>query len=191
MNIESAIVLTLLAAIGVLVGIVWFIYRAIKSGFKSKSVIVITVVIGLSVLLITLSNFQDELFFSKKDAIFFVEEQGIELIDDFEFDQVVNMVSIDGDRIGRGFFTIIISERDKKNGIVKITNSDNFISLGPGDYGKAIGSSGLKVIKNYEINDYFSREYSEPNRQEGRTLTSRSISISKTGNTLSFMDMSY
>ena len=195
MNIESAIVLTILAALAILVGFGWFIYKAIRSGFKSKSVIIITVILGISALLITLSNFKEELLFSKKDAIQYVEEQGIELIDKFKIDNVTEMSTIENGGYVNRSFTLIISERDKKNAISEIKNSDNFHTghnaREQAGYRLDHRYSGPKVIQNYETEGGFWREFFKPINQEGTAPTNRSVYIYKMGNKLIFQDKSY
>lgn len=96
-------------------------------------------------------------------------------------------------------FTLKISERDKQEAILKIKNSDDFKIY------RTINQSiidsliylhqnldryfGPKVVKNYETENSYVREYFQPSGRKGYAPTFRRISISKTESELTFEDI--
>ena len=133
--------------------------------------------------------FEDQLF-TKNRANKLVEEQGIELIDEFELVHNESMTAI-GDYYHT--FTLEISEKDKQRAISEIKNSDNFqLDNHSIDYKPYLSKNryfGPKVIQNYETEYAFVREYFEPSGQKGYAPTFRRISISKSKNELTFEDI--
>jgi len=176
--------------IGIPLGIGLFIHWAIKSSGHPKVAKWTTVVYGLFILLFGASiYFEDELF-TKKDARFYIEEQGIILTDDFKLIENKSMSAI-GDYYHT--FTLRISKNDKKKAIAEIKNADNFQSNGSFvDHLLYLSDNryvGSKVIQNYETENAFVREYFEPSGQKGYAPTFRRISIDKQTNELTFEDI--
>jgi hypothetical protein len=151
----------------------------------------LTITYGLFVLTIGLYiSFEDQLF-TKNNARVLIEEQNIKLIDEFELIKNESMSSI-GDYYHT--FTLKISERDKQNAIIKIKSVDNF-KTNKGSIESLIYQPttnryfGQKVVRNYETENSFVREYFEPSGREGYAPTFRRISISKNENEITFEDI--
>lgn len=133
--------------------------------------------------------FEDQLF-TKNDAKKLVEEQNINLSDNFKLTENNTETAI-GDYYHT--FTLEISGRDKDNAINEITNSKDFKKSGEKiiDYPYSAGINryeGTKQIQNYETNSEYVREYFQPNGQ-GYAPTFRRIKIEKYRNNLIFEDI--
>ncbi|MBK8506052.1 MAG: hypothetical protein IPL46_29970 [Saprospiraceae bacterium] len=133
--------------------------------------------------------FQDQ-FFTKKDAMKLVAEQGIELSDEFELVHNKSMSAI-GDYYHT--FTLEISEQDKQGAISKIIDAASFetdrsnidILRNQMDYIQL----GRRIDRNYATQTAFIKEYFEPSGRQGYAPTFRRISISRTKNELIFEDI--
>ncbi|TPN86854.1 hypothetical protein [Aquimarina algicola] len=151
----------------------------------------LTVSYGVIVfLIILLVAFEDQLF-SKIDAKELVEEQGIELVDEFELINNESMSSI-GDYYHT--FTLRISGTDKMKIINTIKKSDNFKKIGEPILDLYFDTEniykGTKRTQNYETEDSFVREYMKPNG-DGSAPTYRRIKIYKQKDELIFEDIDY
>ncbi len=181
----------ILVFIGIPIGLGLLFYLVPKKLGYLKTAKYLTIAYGLFVLTIGLYiAFEDQLF-TKNKAKQLVEEQEINLTDDFELLKNESMSAI-GDYYHT--FTLRISDRDKQNAITKIKSADNFItsngSLETSIYQPAPNRYfGKKVIQNYETENSFVREYFEPSGREGYAPTFRRISISKENNVLTFEDI--
>lgn len=146
MGVLIQFILLVVLGIGIAILSIRIIYRKIKVSRHPRTVTFI-----ISFLILLFSNiifFEDELFFSKEDAKYFLEEQEIELIDEFKFDDIRNMSNIFEGSTG-GAFSILLSERDKKNIISQIKKSNNFNSR---------DRQENYPIVNYEIDGSFYQE---------------------------------
>jgi hypothetical protein len=190
MNEFLFIGLLLLVFIGIPVGIGLLLYFVPKRLEYPKTSKYLTVGYGLIVLTITLFIVFEDQLFTESSANKLVEEQGIELIDEFKLVNNESMSAI-GDYYHT--FTLEISERDKKNAVSKIKKSDNFQtdnnSIEQMLYMSDNRYFGPKVIQNYETENTFVREYFEPSGKEGYAPTFRRISINKVKNELIFEDI--
>ena len=159
-----------------------------KLGYK-KTGIILSSLFVLFLTVITLSFiFEDDLF-TQNDAKNLIEEQEIILEDKFEIENNESMWAI-GDYYHT--FTLKISERDKIRAIDKIKNSPEFKKSGETieDYLYEAQNryNGPKQTQNYEIDNYYVREYYKPNGR-GYAPTFRRILISKKENKLKFEDI--
>lgn len=144
-------------------------------------------ILGLSIYII----FEDHFFF-KSDAKKFLSEQNIELKDDFKIIKNESFSAI-GDYYHT--FTLSISEKDRKQIIQEIRNSENFKKENDTTIQHFLWLEtknryiGPKIIQNYETNSSLVREFFEPSGKQGYAPTFRQISISKTENELIFKDI--
>jgi hypothetical protein len=155
-----------------------------------KTAKILTIIYSVIVLCLILFIVLGDQFFTKKDAIKLIEEQGFSLKDEFEL--VDNKSSW---AIGDYFhsFSIKISNQDKSRAIEYIKNSEGFKKLNEPiddflfskDFDKHQGS---KQIQNYENEYSYVREYLQPNGGN-YAPTFRRIMISKKGNLLTFQDI--
>lgn len=133
--------------------------------------------------------FEDE-FFTKNDAKKLIEEQNIELTDDFRLNKNESMWAI-GDYYHT--FTLTISDNDKRQ-IINLIKTDPFFKRSPEfivDYrsGSLVDRyEGPRETQSYEVENSFVRELYQPNGK-GYAPTFRRITISKTENTLVFEDI--
>ncbi|THD67431.1 hypothetical protein E7Z59_07145 [Robertkochia marina] len=184
------IVILIIVFIGIPIGAGWFIHWAIKSSGHPKAAKSITLIYGLIVLISGVFIYFEDEFFTKEDARFFVEEQGIELMDEFK---VVHNES--SSAIGDYYhtFTIEISGSDKRKAINEIKKSENFqsekSSVDTLLYLSGNRYFGPKVTQNYETENAFIREFFEPSGQKGYAPTFRKIEISKSRNELTFKEI--
>jgi len=151
----------------------------------------LTISYGLIVLSIILFiAFEDQLF-SKNDAKELVEEQGIELVDEFELTNNESMSAI-GDYYHT--FTLQITATDKTKIINTIKGSDNFKTIGESILDLYFDTedryNGPKRTQNYETEDSFVREYIKPNG-DGYAPTYRRIKVYKEKEELIFEDIDY
>lgn len=148
--------------------------------------------IGYSVIFLLIAGriiFEDQLFL-KKDALELLNEQNINLEDDFI---IIKNESFSG--IGDYYhtFELEISEKDKRKGINEIKSSKDFITIEQKiinfPYSPEINRyKGSKKIQNYETENGFVREYFQPNGQ-GYAPTFRRIKLNKKDNILIFEDI--
>ena len=176
--------------IGVPLGIGLLIYFIPKRMGYPKTAKYLIVLYGLIVLSIIISEvFRDELF-SKKDALELVEEQGVELNNDFQLISNKSMSSI-GDYYHT--FTLQISALDKAKIIHTIKESDNFKTIDEPISDLYFETedryNGSKRTQNYETKNSYIREYIES--KEGYAPTYRRITIFKDENKLMFEDIDY
>lgn len=182
--------LLFLVFIGISIGIGLLLYFVPKRLGYPKTSKYLTFGYGLILLIIVfLIVFEDQLF-TTDSTNRLVEEQGIELVDEFELVNNESMSAI-GDYYHT--FTLEISERDKMKAISEIKNSDNFQTVNNSIEQMLYMSDnryfGPKVIQNYETEYAIVREYFEPSGQEGYAPTFRRISINKSKNELTFEDI--
>jgi len=175
--------------IGLLIGFTFLLYFIPKKLGYQKTGIILSSLFGLFLTAITLSSiFEDELF-TQNEAKRLIEEQEIILEDKFEIENNESMWAI-GDYYHT--FTLKISERDKIRAINKIKNAPRFKKNGEPIidylYGTQDRYNGAKQTQNYEIPNYYVREYYEPNG-EGYAPTFRRILINKDENKLKFEDI--
>ena len=149
--------------------------------------------LGFGIIIITFilaDIFRDQLF-TKNAAKKLVEEQEILLNDKFD---LVHNKSMSG--IGDYYhtFTLIISEKDKRNAIEKIKSSADFKK--PTEPIKDLLYEnfenhyfGIKQIQNYETKNSFVREYFKPSGKKGYAPTFRRLIIYKYENKLVFEDL--
>lgn len=188
----------ILVFVGLPIGIGLLPYFISKKLGYPKTGKYLTIIFGLFVLsLVFYVVFEDE-FFTKSNAKELVEEQDLQLIDQFD---LLNNEAVDAIVDYYHTFTLRISERDKQNAISKIKSADNFqmntasienienIEILPYYSQTSNRYFGEKVIQNYETEDSYIREYFEPSGKEGYAPTFRRISISKTKNELTFEDI--
>ena len=172
------------------IGIGFLIYFIPKRMGYPKVAKYLIILYGLIVLSIIISEvFKDKLF-SKKDALELVEEQGIELKNDFQLINNESMSSI-GDYYHT--FTLQISASDKAKIIHTIKESDNFKTIDEPISNLYIDIedryNGTKRTQNYETKNSYIREYIES--KEGYAPTYRRITIFKDENKLMFEDIDY
>ena len=194
MNIILMIKLIDLPLFGFIIGIPVFIglliYIIPRLIGYPKTAKILTIIYGIIVLCLILFIVLEDRFFTKKDAIKLIEEQGLSLKDEFElFDNKSSWA------IGDYFhsFSIKISIQDKIRTIENIKNSDGFKKLNEPiddlllskDFDKHFGS---KQVQNYENEYSYVREYLQTNG-ENFAPTFRCIMISKEGNLLTFQDI--
>lgn len=149
-------------------------------------------IIGYGLIIVTILFFiifEDQMF-TKNQAKRLVEEQEIELLDEFDLINNESMSAI-GDYYHT--FTLSISAIDRQNAISKIKNSDKIVKENESIEGMLYQQNsryfGPKVIQNYETDKSYVREYYEPSGREGYAPTFRRISISKTKNELFFEEL--
>jgi hypothetical protein len=159
-----------------------------KLGFPIISKILLITYIFLVILSVFYVVFEDQLF-TKSDAKELVEEQQINLTDEFV---LLKNESFSG--IGEYYhtFSIKISVKDKRNAIFKIKSSKNFNSK-KSDIDSLLSFSnkryfGPTLYRNYETESDYVREYFKPSRKEGYAPIFRKISIKKIKNELKFED---
>lgn len=131
--------LLILVFIGIPIGIGLLLYFVPKRLGYPKTAKYLTIGYGLLVLTMAFFIVFEDQLFTKNNAKDLVEEQGIELLDDFELTHNESMSAI-GDYYHT--FTLKISERDKQDAILKIKNSDNFKS-----------DNGSIELMLYQLND--------------------------------------
>jgi hypothetical protein len=167
-----------------------FYYVPEKLGYP-KTAKYLTMVYGLIVLQIGLFIAFEDGLFTKNNAKELVEEQGIKLKNEFEVLKNESMSAISD---YYHTFTLKISERDKREAITNIKNSDDFKANNTSTETVMYQTAperyfGKKVTQNYETENSFVREYFEPSGREGYAPTFRRISISKIDNELTFEDI--
>ena len=91
-------------------------------------------------------------------------------------------------------FKLSISERDKRDLILVITNAPSFtteeIAFNDMVHRKLEDRYfGERVVRNYETEVSYVREYFEPSGRQGYAPTFRRVSIGKVGNELRFEDI--
>lgn len=182
--------LFILAFVGLPIGLGCLFYFLPKKLGYPKTGKYLTIIFGLLVLALFLwTVFEDQLF-TKDNAQELVKEQQIILADKFELKENKSMSAI-GDYYHT--FTLEISERDKRNAVLKIKSADNFktdnSSIDHTLYLSDKRYFGPKVTQNYETENTYVRAYFQPSGQEGYAPTFRRISISKTKNELTFEDI--
>ena len=143
--------LLMLVFIGIPVGVGLLLYFIPKRLGYPKASTYLIIGYGLIVLAITFFIVFEDQLFTENNAKRLIEEQGMELIDEFELVNNKSMSAI-GDYYHT--FTLEISERDKNNAVNKIKNSDNFQaennSVEEVLYMSDKRYFGPKVIQNYE-----------------------------------------
>ena len=172
------------------IGLGILIYFLIKKYGSQKIAKYFAIIYSLILVVISINVIFEDQLFSKKDAKKLIEEQNIMLTDDFKILNNKTMTAI-GDYYHT--FTLEISTKDKTNGINKIKSSTNFANKKEKiiDYlydSKVNRYYGPKQTQNYETNDYFVREYYEPNGN-GYAPTFRRIKLDKNKNELIFEDI--
>jgi hypothetical protein len=182
--------LYILIFVGLPIGLSLLFYFIPKKLGYPKTGKYLTIIFGLLLVTIVLwTVFEDQLF-TNDNAKELVEEQQILLTDRFELMENKSMSAI-GDYYHT--FTLKISERDKRNAVLKIKSSDNFktdnSSIDQTLYLSDQRYFGQKVTQNYETENAFVREYFQPSGQKGYAPTFRRISISKIKNELTFEDI--
>jgi hypothetical protein len=189
--LDGFLFIIILVFVGLPIGIGCLFYFIPKKLGYPKIAKYLTIVYGLIVLTIVFFTAFEDQFFTKNNAKELVEEQEIELSDDFQLLKNQSMSAI-----GEYYhtFTLKISAKDKANAILKIKNSEYFkTSNGSIDslmfQTKPDRYFGNKIIQNYETEDYFVREYFKPSGRSGYAPTFRRIIISKTKNELTFEDI--
>ena len=153
---------------------------------------ILIIAFGLVVLTIILWTVFQDRFFTKRNAKELLEEQQISLVDDFNLQENKSMSAPGGDYYHT--FKLAISNRDKRSAVSTIKGANNFKAV-TGDIDSVLYLRegryfGPKVIRNYETNESYIREYFQPSGKEGYVPTFRRISISKTGSELTFKDIS-
>ncbi|MBU8883957.1 hypothetical protein KSK37_12750 [Kaistella sp. DKR-2] len=183
--------LFILVFVGLPVGVGCLFYFVPKKLGYPKAAKYLAVGYGFLILIFALSMAFEDQFFTKKNAVELVEEQGIKLTDEFDLTENKSTSAI-GDYYHT--FTLKISERDKQKAITNIKSSENFKSDNrsienlmlhpvPNRY------FGNKVTQNYETENSYVREYFKPSGHEGYAPTFRRISINKANNELTFEDI--
>jgi hypothetical protein len=172
---------------GIPIGLGLLIYFALKNLGYQKAGKYLTIIYGVVILtIIVMSVFEDQLF-TKQGAKKLIEEQEIELFDDFKLENNKSS-SIYEDYYHT--FTLKISEKDRLNAIQLIKNSKNFIEFKelPNNSQFYININryyGLKSTQNYETKNSYVREFYRPNGENYKPTFKR-ISINKTKNELIF-----
>ena len=120
-----------------------------------------------------------------------VREQGLELLEDHELLSNRSSYAI-GDYYHE--FKLRISERDKRDAILRITSDPSFTTedLALKELRHQILANryiGERMVQNYETEVSYVREYFEPSGEQGYAPTFRRVSISKIGNELRFEDI--
>ncbi len=154
---------------------------------KRKLGIIISRLLTIVVVLLILAFVFDDYLFFKSDVKEHLTEQGIELNDDFK---ILHNES-GGIRDYYHKFEIQISDSDKKKIIEQIKLAENFTDTVSSYFYLPESKNrytGKPTIANYENQREFKTEYYKPNGQ-GIAPTYRIISISKTGNKLTFEDI--
>lgn len=182
--------LLLLVFVGLPIGLGCYFYFIPKKLGYPKTGKYLTIMYGVLILAFVLwTVFEDELF-TKANAKILIEEQQILLVDEFELIDNKSMWAI-GDYYHT--FTLKISERDKRNAILKIKSADNFRADSNSTesllYLQQDKYFGPKIIQNYETKNSYIREYFQPSGQKGYAPTFRRILISKVDNEITFEDI--
>ena len=182
--------LLILVFVGIPIGLGLLLYFIPKKLGYPKTAKYLTIGYGLLVLAFGFFiAFEDQLF-TKNDARYLVEEQGLKLTGEFVLTENKSMFAI-GDYYHT--FTLEISKLDKQNAISIIKSSVNFktdnSSIDQMLYLSDKRYFGPKVTQNYETENAYVREYFKPSGQEGYAPTFRRISISKIKNELTFEDI--
>ena len=172
----------------ILIGIVWLCFWIPKRFGYPKFGKYFSILVGTLIAIFILTEiFEDELF-SKNDAKELLQEQNIELVDEFELTENTSMSGI-GDYYHT--FTLKITNRDKSKIIGEIKKTKNFNSdLKTENYFENRDDyyNGPKRIKNYETESQFVRELFQPNG-DNYAPTWRKIEIDKKSNLLIFEDI--
>jgi hypothetical protein len=181
----------ILVYLGLTIGLGIFIHLILKKLGYPKTAKYLTVAYGLIVLTIGIAIVFEDQLFTKNNAKELVEEQDIKLTDEFELLKNESISSIEE---SYHTFTLKISERNKQDAIAKIKNAVNFEPYDNGSkesllYEQGDRYFGPKLIQNYETESSYIREYFQPSGRQGYAPTFRRISVSKTGNLLTFEDI--
>lgn len=177
-----------LILIALAMGIIFFAYWIPKEmGYPKVGKYISMTSTLLIVIITTLSIFEDELF-SNTDAAKLLEEQGIQLHDNFKIEENKSMFWTCN---YCHMFTLTITVNDKNRIIYEIKSSLNFNKKKPVESyfdNRTDYYSGPKRIKNYETEAEYVRELFEP-QGEGYVPTWRKIKIEKKNNKLRFEDI--
>ena len=181
--------LLILVFIGVPTAIGLLLYFIPKKLGYPKTGKVLTIIFGITIIILAgIIFFEDELF-SKREARKLIEEQDIFLHDDFILKDNKSMWA-PGDYYHT--FTLIISNDDKDKAIDKIKASNEYKKLGQPIrdlvYETHRRHEGPKVTQNYETENEYIREYLKPNGKE-YAPTFRRIRIDKKESKLIFEDI--
>ncbi len=180
----------LLVFIGIPVGLGLLFYFVPKRLGFPKTAKYLTTIYGLIVLAIALFIVFEDQLFTKSDAKKLIEEQHIQLRDEF-----VLLDNSSSSAIGDYYqtFTLEISDNDKQQAIRAIRSSKDFKTDKKLTdrllYLRGDRYFGPKIIQNYETEDSYVREYFKPSGKQGYAPTFRRISIGKTENKLRFEDI--
>ncbi len=176
--------------VGLAVGLGLLIYFLLKKFGYPKTAKYLTIVYGVVMLTMAFFLIFEDQLFTRSQAKELVTEQGFMLTDKFD---LIKNESLSG--IGDYYhtFTLEISERDKKEAILKIKSADNFKMDSESSnnllYQERNRYVGPKVIQNYETENSYVREYFKPSGQKGYAPIFRRILISKTRCELTFEDI--
>ena len=151
----------------------------------------LTIAFGIFILIVLVMLVFEDAMFTKKKAKRLIEEQDIELIDDFSIKNNESSWSI-GDYYHT--FTLEISEADKVRAINEIRVSEEFKSIGDSIvdlyWDTEDVDNGPKQIQNFETENAYIREYLSPNGDK-YAPTYRRIKVFKNRNELVFEDIDY
>jgi hypothetical protein len=178
----------ILILVAIIIGIVWLCFWIPKKFGYPKFGKYLSILVGTLIAIFILTQvFEDELF-SKNDAKELLEEQNIQLIDEFELTENKSMSGI-GDYYHT--FTLKITNQDKNKIIREIQKAKNYNSgLINENYFENRDDyyNGPRRIKNYETENQFVRELFQPNG-DNYAPTWRKIEIDKKSNLLIFEDI--
>ena len=141
----------------------YLIYRVIKLYINLKFAIIFVSLYGLFLISVVLSQiYEDELFF-KSDAIELVEDLNFGLNDDFNIQE---NSSHEGMESMTHKFVLEISEKDQNRLTNEIKSSRNFMPYSVYSKTNLVYPDrykGKKVVWNYENDEFYVREYFQPN----------------------------
>lgn len=184
------IALTVLAFLGLPVGIAYLLYFVPRKVGHPKAGKYLAIAFGTVVLVGTLwIVFEDQLF-TRGNVKDLLQEQQIVLMDDFNIQDNHSSFAI-GDYYHT--FTLAISSRDRKRVIAKIKSSPGFkrntSEIDSPLYLRQDRYMGPKIVQNFETEDSYVRAYFQPSGKKGYAPTYRRIFVSKTENKLTFEDI--
>ncbi len=161
-----------------------------KPGYNKRAKY-LTILFGSVILAIALFLIFEDQLFTGYEAKKLVEEQNIQLHDEYMLLDNSSSSAMGGDYFHT--FTLSISENDKNEAIKAIRSSKDFTtdlkSINGTLYLTKDRYLGPTITQNYETENAYVREYFKPSGTEGYAPTFRRISISKSENKLTFEDL--
>lgn len=172
---------------GLLIGLGCLFYFVPKKLGYPKTGKYLTIIFGLSIMMVITIIVFDEQFFTKNDARNLLDEQGIVLTDDFILENYKSASVFDDSYRS---FILKITDTDRLKIIQQIKNTGSYKKLGEPTtnflfYRYKNRYIGQEEKQNYETENNYVSEYFKPNGQ-GYAPTFKRISIDKKENKLTF-----